>query len=112
MQTKPDLAIIGVPQIYLSIFQKNLAWRVNALKNMGRILKIIPICLYDHHLLRMKDWADYCSKTFNNLRANFSPIQTFAAFLNRKENLLEAKRKDLYKLEPITKEFQKWLSLD
>ena len=108
----PNLAIIGGPPIYLQAFQKQLANKINSIKNMVDIIKSIPRVLYDHHLLRKIDWKEECFKIFNNLNVKIDKIDTFASFLSIKEELLEANREKLYEEFPITEEFKKWQLLN
>ena len=108
----PNLAIIGGPPIYLKIFERNVAYKVNSIKNMVQLMENIPITIFDHHLLRMKTWKEYCNKIIKNIGKKSVEIETFASYFGEKEELLEAKRKELYQRYPVSQDFKKWLLLE
>ncbi|NHI91096.1 MAG: hypothetical protein EAX96_01250 [Candidatus Lokiarchaeota archaeon] len=112
LKSNPNIAIIGGPPLYLSYFQKNLAYRINAIKNMRKILKKIPISIFDHHLLRTKDWNRIALNTLKQIGESDLRILTFASYLKIQDNLLEANRKILYDSFPVSEKFLKWLSLN
>ena len=112
INVNPNLAIIGGPPLYLNFFEKNLAYKVNSIKNMIKIQKKIPMVIFDHHLLRMQDWRETFFNTTKNIGEEKVKFFTFASYLGLEENLLEAKRKILYERYPVSEKFQKWTLLN
>lgn len=112
IKSNPNIAIIGGPPLYLDFFRNNLAYKVNAVKNMIKIQKKIPKVIFDHHLLRMQDWKDEIYNTVKNLGEKYVQFFTFASYLGLEENLLEANRKILYKKYPVSEKFVKWTLLN
>jgi len=92
IERNPDLIILGGPPTYLLGFklsQENL----NAVReNLRRILDQTDAkIIIDHHLLREKDYKERLKDIWDDDR-----IKTAAEYLGQKNNLLEARRRELW----------------
>ncbi|KXB06595.1 hypothetical protein AKJ51_03430 [candidate division MSBL1 archaeon SCGC-AAA382A20] len=100
----PDLLLVGGPPTYISfkIDGKDLK---NAKNNLKSLAKRIPILVVDHHLLRTLDYKKFLNPVLKTAeKANHSVI-TASELIDKEPNLLEARRKELHKKEPIEKEW-------
>lgn len=92
----PDTIILDGPATYLlgSYYKKSHI--LQSIQNMKRIVKQTPVkdLIIDHHLLRDPNWADYISE-LHELRRNVK-ICSAAGYLGKQEDILEARRKELY----------------
>lgn len=97
----PDVVIIDGPATYLlgSHYKKHDIDL--SIENLKRILDQTPLCnlVIDHHLLRDVNWADYI-KDLNRTK-NGVIVGSAAGYIGRKEDLLEARRKDMYQGLPL-----------
>lgn len=92
----PNLLLIDGPATYLlgSHYKKH---DINlSIENLEKIIDQTPLSnlIIDHHLLRDMNWADYI-KDLTKIK-NGVIISSAAGYLGKKEELLEARRKDIY----------------
>ncbi len=101
---KPDLLIIGGPPIYLSfkLEERNLE---NAQKNLIKLAENIPKVVVDHHLLRSLKYKEFLEPIEKKAADSNNEILTASKLMGKEPNLLEARRKELYKKEPTEKEW-------
>lgn len=102
LNQNPEFMYLDGPVTYIhdktytkELFQKTL-------KRMARILedtKVLKVIL-DHHLLRDLHWKDKIKILFDLARRKGIIIQTAAEFRGEENNLLEARRMQLYNGEP------------
>ena len=92
----PDTIILDGPATYLlgSHYKKNDI--VSAFENIKKIIAQTPVrkMVIDHHLLRDLQWSDYIVG-LDKIRANVT-VCSAAGYLGKKEEILEARRKELY----------------
>ncbi len=92
----PDTIILDGPATYLlgSHYKKS---DINlAIENLKKIIVNTPVkrLVIDHHLLRDLHWADYIIG-LDSVKDEFE-ICSAAGYLGKKEEILEARRKELY----------------
>jgi predicted metallo-beta-lactamase superfamily hydrolase len=56
----------------------------------------------DHHIMRETNWRDYVKGSIDLARAKGAKLMSAAEFGGEKENLLEARRTELYKKFPCS----------
>ncbi|MBS3762155.1 MAG: hypothetical protein KGZ25_02510 [Planctomycetes bacterium] len=92
---QPTIVLASGPPIYLNI---GLAKKETA-RRLGRMLaQGTETLIIDHHLLRCLggiDWINDMSRTTGNR------VVCAADFMNRPRDLLEARRSELYELQPV-----------
>ena len=94
LDQKPDILIMdGPPSIFLGwkFSKQNLQ---DASDNLVEIIKTLGCqVILDHHLLRDLKYLDVFSEPYN---AGKEKVKTFAEYLGRENNTLEAHRKELW----------------
>lgn len=108
---KPQLLIIGGPPLYLAGFRVDERQIQLGLKSLETLAKTVPIVIVEHHLLRDAAWRDWAKQIFTSAQDRGNEVVTAAEFLDEKDRLLEAKRKELFKDDPPSIEFEKWTKL-
>ncbi|MEO0102342.1 MAG: hypothetical protein ABIK81_01415, partial [candidate division WOR-3 bacterium] len=93
LENKPDIILADGPMTYLLNYRYSLGDLNQAIENIKRILKenTKVIFILDHHLTRDENYRSYLPEEFLGKR-----ILSVAEYLGEKEELLEAKRRDLY----------------
>lgn len=106
----PQMMIIGGPPTYLGglVSQENVR---RGLQNLERLVEKIPLTILDHHFLRDENWRQLAQPIFNSASKTGHKVVTAAEFLEKQNNLLESKRKQLFEAEPPSQEFNKWMKL-
>ena len=108
LSEKPQLLIIGGPPIYLTGSNVSEAQIKHALRNLRQLVRNIPTVIADHHLLRSQTWQQDIKKVTKTAEKAGNRILTAAEYLKKKTQLLEARRRELFKTDPPTSEFTKW----
>ena len=96
IEKAPDTIILDGPATYLLGSHYKKSHITQSISNMKRIVQKTPVknLIIDHHLLRDIKWADYLYE-LNELRSD-AKISSAAGYLGKPEDILEAKRKELY----------------
>jgi len=108
---KPQLLIIGGPPVYLAGFRVNDEQIQLGLNNLEASARKIPIVVVEHHLLRDLKWRDSAKQVFQAAKEAGNKVITAAEFLGREDQLLEAKRKQLFEEDPPSPDFKRWSKL-
>ena len=108
---KPQLLIIGGPPLYLAGFRVDDQHIQRGLKNLETLAKSIPVVIVEHHLLRDVGWRSSAKQIFKSAQDVENKVITAAEFLGEEDRLLEAKRKQLFKDDPPSLEFERWAKL-
>ena len=111
LDEKPQLAIIGGPPLYLADFRVDEKQLAQGLRNLETLAKNIPLIIVEHHLLRDAEWRGWTKLALESALKKGNRIVTAAEFLGREDNLLEARRKQLFENEPSSVEFERWSKL-
>ena len=96
IEKAPDTIILDGPATYLLGSHYKKSHIAQSITNMKKIVQKTPVknLIVDHHLLRDTNWADYLCE-LNELKGHAN-ICSAAGFLGKPEDILEAKRKELY----------------
>jgi predicted metallo-beta-lactamase superfamily hydrolase len=96
IQNDPGKIIVDGPATYLVGTHYKKSDIDNCLENLSRIISrsSVNTVIIDHHLLRDMNWNDYISK-LKDVRDNVV-LCSAAGFRGGKEELLEAKRQEIY----------------
>jgi hypothetical protein len=111
MDEKPQLLIIGGPPLYLAGFRVADNEINDSLGHLKRLVAVVPTVILEHHLLRAEDWRQQCKAVFEAAKETGHIVLSAAEFLGEEENLLEAKRKQLFDLEPPREGFKRWTKI-
>jgi len=109
LSLKPKTLIISGPPLYLQDFKVNKNLIEKGIRNLERLAQRIPNLIVDHHLLRDEKGYDIILKIKEEAQLYGNKVYTYAEYLGKKNEILEAFRSKLYKEEPPSREFQKWL---
>ncbi|MFB0500797.1 MAG: MBL fold metallo-hydrolase [Candidatus Hadarchaeaceae archaeon] len=110
LKQRPNLLVIGGPPLYLKNFKIDEESLANALNNMVKIVKAIPLTVIDHHLLRSLDYKEYLTPVFAEAEKSGHRVLSASELVGQEPQLLEAKRKELHAREPIKREQYERLS--
>lgn len=96
IKSQPDIVMVDGPATYLLGTHCRKSDIDNSVANLTKIINQTPVkhLIIEHHLLRDLNWQTYVQDLVK-IRGNLA-IQSGAAFAGEKEDLLEAKRKDMY----------------
>ncbi len=101
----PELLYLDGPMTYLQgdqQVQNDLENVITRIKKIIEKTKVINVII-DHHLLRDHQWDSKIESAFNFARQRGVIIQTAAEFRGEENNLLEARRVQLYENDPPSK---------
>ncbi len=96
LKEKPNTVFIDGPMTYMLGYRYSMKNYEKSVKNLKKIAKICDAIVVDHHLLRDLRWRERIAKV-----EKIKHIMSAAEFAGKKEELLEARRKELYETEPI-----------
>ena len=111
IKEKPTVMMIGGPPLYLVGFKVSEYEAQGALRNMEKIVKIVPHVILEHHILRDENWREKTTNVFNKAQRSGCSLLTAAEFIGKENIFLEAYRRKLFVEEPPQKDFVKWMSL-
>ncbi len=111
LEMKPDILVLSGPPLYLAGWKIDQEIIDNGLRNLERIVGNVKHVIVDHHLLRNEDGLDIIEKLKNEAKKEGNKVNTIAETMGIRNNLLEAKRKQLYDEFPPDDDFKKWLKL-
>jgi len=103
IQTMPEIAYIDGPMSYMLGYRYSRASFESALENLKKILRLneLKTLIIDHHLLRDVEWRRKIGVLFDVASESDKKLVCAAEFADKSENLLEAKRKELYERYPV-----------
>jgi len=108
---RPQLVIIGGPPIYLSGFRVREEHVQQGMQNLESLAKNVPTTILEHHILREEKWREFSQPIFDAASKTGHSVVTAAEFLGEENNLLEFRRDHLFKVEPPSSEFERWMKL-
>lgn len=111
MAEKPHLLIIGGPPLYLANFRVPETQIQQGLEHLKQLAANVQLIILEHHLLRTKNWRQEAKTVFETARKTGHKVMSAAEFLGKKDNLLEASRKELFEAEPPNSGFMKWTKI-
>lgn len=110
LENKPKVVMIDGPMTYMLGYR----YSVNSLKasiaNLRRILESnVKQMILDHHLLRDLEWRGRISELILEADRRGVKVLTSAEYAGKELNMLEARRKELYELNPVDRsEIKHW----
>lgn len=110
LKQMPDMLVIGGPPLYLKNFKIDEESLTNALNNMVKIVKAIPLTVIDHHILRSLDYKEYLTPVFAEAEKSGHRVISASELVGQEPQLLEAKRKELHARGPVKREYYERLS--
>ncbi|MGC9169429.1 MAG: MBL fold metallo-hydrolase [Thermoproteus sp.] len=96
-EARPTIAVVGGPPTYLAGFEWSIG--VGYLARLARMPGLETLVVA-HHALRDLDWRAKLEPVFKAASEAGVEVKTYAGLLGREDELLEARRKELYKLMP------------
>jgi hypothetical protein len=108
VEEKPQLLMVGGPPLYLALSKVSEDQIQAGLKNLERIVELVPHVILEHHILRDESWHEKAINILYSAYKSGNTIQTAAEFAGKENAFLEAVRKRLYAENPPPKEFEKW----
>ncbi|MEM5882792.1 MAG: MBL fold metallo-hydrolase [Candidatus Aenigmatarchaeota archaeon] len=101
IENKPNLVFLDGPLSYM-IYRFGLENLEISIQNMIKIIGACPLesLIVEHHFLRDLNWKEKISKVYEFAERKKIKVQCVAEFLNKSVEMLEAKRKELYKKYP------------
>ncbi len=99
LRREPGAVVVGGPPLYLRglLGEGELE---GARENLRRLARRVPLLVVDHHLLRSTDYAEYLAPVREEAERRGNRVCTAAELLGKEPELLEARRRELYGLEP------------
>ncbi len=99
LRGEPQLVVVGGPPLYLRgmVGEEKLE---EALASLRRLARKVPLLVVDHHLLRSLDYPEYLQRLRKEAEERGNRVCTAAELVGREPEPLEARRKELYGLEP------------
>ncbi|MCS7119076.1 MAG: hypothetical protein RMH75_01965 [Archaeoglobaceae archaeon] len=101
LEKKPEVVFIDGPMSYMLGYRFSRSLLEKAISNLKKITEVSKVLVIDHHLLRDLNWKIVVSDLLNYAEQFSTKVQSAAEFCGIKENLLEARRRELYKKEQI-----------
>jgi len=108
---RPQLVLMGGPPIYLAGFKVRDEHMQQGMRNLESVVKNVPTTVLEHHILREERWREFSQPIFNAASKMGHSVVTAAEFLGEENNMLEFRRKQLFKMEPPSSEFGEWMKL-
>lgn len=105
LEQKPDVLLMGGPPLYLLDFKIDRESLTTALKNMCTLAEHIPLLIVDHHLLRSLEYREYLKPVYAEAERNEHQVLSASEFVGQEPQLLEARRKELHKQEPVREDW-------
>ena len=107
----PELLLIGGPPLYLSNLKVDEQLLEEAIRNLERIVKLVPTTILEHHVLREGSWKERMKLAFEAAAEVGHEIFTAAEFAGDDNTFLESNRRELYATDPPSNEFEHWTKL-
>ncbi|MFW9907092.1 MAG: MBL fold metallo-hydrolase [Candidatus Thorarchaeota archaeon] len=108
LKLDPHVVILGGPPIYLKQFSEHESQE--ALYALTTLVTAVDYLVVDHHLLRTTDWEQWIKPIQLAAERAGHTIGTMADLAGQDRTLLEASREELYRTNPPSQEFERWLS--
>ena len=105
LRNNPQIVYIDGPMVYLLGNAYDKESLEKSIKNLKKILELdnLEIMVLDHHLTRDLKWREFIEEVFSKASRLGKKIVTAAEFMGQEDNLLEARRKELYQKYPVDK---------
>ncbi|MEM0202806.1 MAG: hypothetical protein QXO16_01100 [Archaeoglobaceae archaeon] len=98
LEKKPEIVFIDGPMSYMLGYRFSRDSLNKAIENLKRIAEVVETIVIDHHLLRDLNWRSAIGEAISYAEQFSTKICSAAEFAGEKEDLLEARRKELYSI--------------
>ncbi len=109
---RPQVIMVGGPPFYLGGFKVSEPQLQQGLNNLKALVEDVPLTILEHHALRDESWQIKTEQVFAKAFEVGHKVMTAAEFAGIENSCLESKRKSLYKDNPPSKEFKRWIHKD
>ena len=109
LKEAPTVIMLGGPPFYLGGFRVNFVQLEQGIKNLERIVKAVPLVIFEHHALRDETWKQKINEVYNQAFEAGHSVVTAAEYTGNEDFLLESRRKTLYADFPPSEEFKQWM---
>jgi predicted metallo-beta-lactamase superfamily hydrolase len=109
LAAKPTIIMLGGPPLYLGGFRVEMTKLDQGLRNLERIVEEVPVVILEHHALRDESWRFKMDGVFQKASQSEHRIVTAAEYSGKENLLLESRRKQLYRDQPPSEEFNQWM---
>ncbi|MHA2022788.1 MAG: MBL fold metallo-hydrolase, partial [Candidatus Thorarchaeota archaeon] len=106
LSTKPDMAIIGGPPLYLNQFSVDEAH--SAFYSLSLLTRVIPTLVVDHHNMRGGDWETWSNPLRKICDESGNKLLSMAEIAGRDAQCFESQRIQLYLDRPPSEDFLNW----
>jgi predicted metallo-beta-lactamase superfamily hydrolase len=98
LEESPDVIFCDGPMTYLLGFRYSKKALEDSLHNIRQVIEETKVKKFvlDHHLLRDINWNERISDVYKTAKKNKVKIMTIAEYAERKIDMLEARRRELY----------------
>lgn len=98
IENKPNFVILDGPLSYMLGYRYSKKSLEISIENMKRMINECPLetLIIDHHFLRDLEWKEKIKDLFEIAEEKKTKILTAAEYLGKENDLLEARRKELY----------------
>lgn len=96
LEKEPEVVFVDGPMSYMLGYRFSRDSMKKAIENLKRIAEVVETIAIDHHLLRDLNWRSAINEVISYAEQFSTKICSAAEFVGKKEDLLEARRKELY----------------
>ncbi|MCS7143978.1 MAG: hypothetical protein NZ879_03030 [Archaeoglobaceae archaeon] len=96
LEKKPEIVFIDGPMTYMLGYRFSKSSFESAVENIKKVMEVSKTVVLDHHLLRDLKWRENLSELFKYAEQLGVKLQSASEFIEIPEELLEARRKELY----------------
>lgn len=109
LRKRAKVVMVDGPMTYMLGYRYSRASLEASIRNLSAILDFTDTLIVDHHLLRDLEWRDRLSEVFETAKEKEKRVITSNELSSKPLEMLEAKRKELYELYPVSKsEMREW----
>jgi hypothetical protein len=103
IESNPDIIFIDGPMTYMLGYRYSQKSFYESLNNLRKIIEVTDVkeIIVDHHLTRDLKWRERLETVFSAGIEHGVKVLSAAEFGNIDEDMLEARRKELYKKYPV-----------
>jgi len=102
LKSEPNIVICDGPMTYMLGTRFSEMDLKKSILNLVKVLNMetVEVLILDHHLLRDLEWKTWLKSIFEESEILNKKVLTAASYMGVEENLLEARRRELYRIQP------------
>ncbi|MEM2290884.1 MAG: hypothetical protein QXR35_01950 [Candidatus Korarchaeum sp.] len=109
LDKRPKVAMVDGPMTYMLGYRYSRASLEASLRNLSAVLDSVETLVLDHHLLRDLGWREKLGGLLSRGRELGKRVLTSNELAGKPLDMLEARRKELYEIYPVSKsEMREW----